>query len=242
MMNRRIKAAFDRVEAETELMDKTEAAVLRFVTQRKRRTVLLYRSALAMAACMVLMVFGGFQMYFKPTTQISIDINPSMVLEVNRFGHVISAEGRNEDGVMLLDSLDITFMNYSEAVEQIVNSETVSTLLDHGELLSIGVIGQDGSRSEEIYSAMQHCVDQRNSVHCYYANFEEVAAARELGLTYVRYQAYRILQEHGHDVEVDEIKDMSMRAIRNMIDELGIELEEQEKQELVGGKHKRGKH
>ena len=36
--------------------------------------------------------YRGHWLYFEPTAEISIDINPSLELELNRFNHVLSVE------------------------------------------------------------------------------------------------------------------------------------------------------
>mgnify|MGYP006964182038 CR=1 FL=1 len=57
-----------------------------------------YKRVLSVAACLLLLFLGGRQFYFIPTVKISIDINPSMELGVNRFDRIVSVEGYNDDG------------------------------------------------------------------------------------------------------------------------------------------------
>ena len=51
-------------------------------------------------------LWGGTWLYFTPTMEISVDINPSIELGVNRFDRVISVDGYNEDGQALAQLLD----------------------------------------------------------------------------------------------------------------------------------------
>ena len=46
-------------------------------------------------------VRGKRWLYFTPIAEISIDINPSIELRVNRFDQVISVDGLNGDGQAL---------------------------------------------------------------------------------------------------------------------------------------------
>lgn len=67
-----------------------------------------------MAACFVLCVaLGGYHLYFTPTSIISMDINPSIELEINRFDKVIGVDGYNEDGENLVESLHMLNENYT---------------------------------------------------------------------------------------------------------------------------------
>ena len=96
--------------------------------------------------------------------EISIDINPSVELGVNRFNRIISFESYNDDGQELVDSLDIKFMDYSEAVNQIVESEDITSLLSDGEILTIAVVGADNLQSQKIFSNIQSCTEEKNKI------------------------------------------------------------------------------
>ena len=144
-LDNRLKAAFDAVHAE-ETLKASAGAYVRARTEKRRRPALLRRlQPVAALACMLLVFFGGYfcRMYLEPVSVISIDINPSLELGVNTFDHVVHVEAFNEDGRELADQLQLRFLNYEEAVDRIVNSETVSALLDREEELVIAVVGED---------------------------------------------------------------------------------------------------
>lgn len=110
---------------------------------------------------MALLLIGGYWLYFTPTVKISIDINPSVELGVNRFNRIISFESYNDDGQELINSLDIKFTNYSEAVNRIIESENVISLLSNNEIMTIAVIGSDSTQSEEILSNLKTCTAEK---------------------------------------------------------------------------------
>ena len=214
-MKHKIKAAFDEVEAEIALKENTEAYVLRHIAPRRAPL----RPLLAAAACLVLIVAAGFWSIFTPTAEISIDINPSLVLGVNRFDRVISLTGYNPDGEDLIRSLDVKFLNYSDAVAQIMANDQISALLDQDELMTIAVTGQNAQQSEEIYARIQSCTDTQESVYCYHAASEEAAQAHHLGLSHPRYQAYLALLDQGTPVDAGSLNSMSMKEIRELLGE-----------------------
>lgn len=76
--------------------------------------------AAASAACGFVFLIGGAWICLSPTAQISIDINSSVELGINRFDKVVSVKGRNEDGSRLVERLDVWFVDYEEAVEQVM--------------------------------------------------------------------------------------------------------------------------
>ena len=111
----RIKEAFDQVTASEELKSQTKA----YLAQKSRRPRLVIPAAIV---AVFLLLCGGYYLYFIPTATISIDINPSLELSINRFDRVISVEGYNSDGKMLADTLDIRFMNYQDAITELMEN------------------------------------------------------------------------------------------------------------------------
>lgn len=239
-MNEKLKEAFGQIKAEKELKSKTKDFIFQRTKGYTRGKIVNYKRLSAAFVCMAFLLMGGYWLYFAPTVQISIDINPSMELGVNRFNRVISIESYNDDGQELISDLDLKFMNYSEAVNQIMESENITSLLSNNEIMTIAVIGTGDAQSEEIFSNMQSCTAGRNNAYCYYAHSEEVEEAHEAGLSYGKYRAFLEVQALDPGITVDEIQDMTMREIRDLIDELsdGQEREEDASGNGTGYKHR----
>lgn len=220
MKSNTIKEAFEQVQAESILKDKTKDFVFQYTKGYKRERFVHYRYLACAFACIVFLLIGGQWLYFTPTVEISIDINPSIELRVNRFNRIISFESYNEDGEKLINSLDIRFMNYVEAINQIIESEDIVCLLADEEIMEISVIGTDSLQAQEIFSTVQACTSERNNTCCYYTGLEAVERAHEVGLSYGKYRAYLELQELDPTITVDDVQDMTMREIRDEISKL----------------------
>ena len=92
-------------------------------------------------------VYRRIWLYFTPTATISIDINPSIELGVNRFNRVVSVEGAyNADGVKLAGELSVQYADYMDALGQVLANDTVAALLDADGVLTITVVGPEGAR------------------------------------------------------------------------------------------------
>lgn len=219
-MNDRIKEAFAQIQTESELKKKTKDIIFRKTKGYRRTRIVNYKRLVSAFACIALLLIGGYWLYFAPTVEISIDINPSVELGVNRFNRIISLESYNEDGQELLNSLDIKFMDYSEAVNQIIESKDIESLLSNDEVMTIVVIGTDSTQSEEILSNIQSCTAGKSNTYCYYARAEEVEKAHDVGLSYGKYKAYLELQALNPAITVDEVQNMTMREIRDMMKKL----------------------
>ena len=180
-------------------------------------------SLVSVFACAALLFIGGHWLYFTPTVEISIDINPSIELEINRFDKIISLESYNADGQELIKTLNVKFKDYSEAMNQIFRSEDIISLLEKDEIMTIAVIGSGSTQSEKVLSNLQSYTEEKHNTYCYYAHSEEVENTHESGLSCGKYKAYLELKEVNPDITVDDIHHMTMREIRNMIDELSID-------------------
>ena len=97
-MRDRIRDAFDQIQAEEPLKARTKDFLARKTASYTRVRPRRLMRAVPALACFALLLLGGHWLYFTPTAAISIDINPSLELGVNRFDKVISVDGRNSDG------------------------------------------------------------------------------------------------------------------------------------------------
>ncbi len=212
-MHDRITQAFDQVHAEESLKDSTRAYLLTRLKRREPAKRFRCLRLVPVAACLVLAVLAGRWLYFTPTVEISIDINPSIELEVNRFDRVISATGYNSDGQELLETLHIENLNYNEAVAQILNSDTVTELLSGDAVMTIGVIGPDGEQTTQVLSDMEQCASHSENMHCYHADEETSQDAHDIGLSCGKYRAYLQLKALDPTVTPEEVAQMTMQEI-----------------------------
>ena len=221
-MSNRIQEAFQHIHAEEELKNKTKAYLARRSqdSQRcKRRGARRLVPAVA-SLLLILLIGSGCWLYFRPTAVISIDINPSLELGINRFDKVVSVTGYNEDGQELAESLDIKYMDYDKAVRALLESQKITELLAQEEALSIGVGGSDQRQCERVLSAMESYTEGHANSHCYSADLQELEDAHQAGLSYGKYQAFLELRELDPTVTVEEVQGMTMGEIRDRIAEL----------------------
>ena len=136
--------------------------------------------AAACAACM-LMTIGSLWLYFTPAAYISVDVNPSVELTVNRFDRVISLKGLNDDGAALAEDLNVRFLEYTEALEQVLNSDTIADLLSQEETVSITVAGADEARTAEMLSQVSACAAGRGNTLCHSTDLPLFSFNRNFG-------------------------------------------------------------
>ena len=120
-MKYRLKETFDQIKAEEELKNRTKVFVSEKIqndTSSKAGTAgRSIRRLAPVFVCMAILLIGSYWLYFTPAWQISIDINPSIEISMNRLNKVISVKSYNEDGAELADLLDVKYKNYSLSEE-----------------------------------------------------------------------------------------------------------------------------
>ncbi len=219
-MKDKIKEAFNQIQAEETLKKNTKvflAGQMQKHTKPITRQLCMYATA---CACLLLLLIGGCWLYFTPTSGISIDINPSIELSVNRFGRIISVDGINADGHALSDTLNIKFKNYTDAINQVLENEKIAELLADDEILEITVMGSDETQSAKILSEIEQCTAEHKNTYCYFASREDTVAAHEAGLSFGKYRAFLELKKLDPDILPESIRGMTMREIRDLMEEL----------------------
>lgn len=218
-MNNRIKASFDIIHAEEALKDNTIAFLSRQTHVRAKRKGGFLPYAAITAACLVflLLSYGGFRVYFTPTAIISIDINPSLELGINRFSKVVSVAEYNDDGTTLARSVHVKYMNYTDAIDQILETSQMTELMSQDEVLVITVSGSDETQCHRLLTQVESCTSRHKNAYCYAADSADTATAHELGLSCGKYHALLKLQAMNPDITPEDIQNMTMKEIHELI-------------------------
>lgn len=220
-MSEKIKSAFDEIYTEKELKQSTREYVLEKLKKTDKKTNTI-KYVYSLAVCLFIFIIGGYKIYFNTTSIISIDINPSLELGINCFDKVISVEGYNDDGEILVNNIDVHFDDYNEAIYEIINSSEISNSISENGLLSIGVVEMDTKQCQKILSDIEKYTENQNNMYCYSMKQSDVSEAHKIGLSCGKYNAFLQLQSLNPDVTAEEVSQMTMREIRDLIESLSI--------------------
>ena len=254
-MDDRIRAAFDAIHAEEALKEHTKAAL----AARQRPAVRRRRLAplLACLALVVALLGGGGWLWFTPTASVSVDINPSLELRLNRFSRVVAVEGANADGQALAQEQEADtgfslstlrpgppenlFSFYGMVTRRLT---AVSALLAQDSALTIAVSGQDEAQCQDLLTQAQHCTAGQENAHCFSASSREHDEAHQVGLTLGKYRAYLALHDLDPTVTPEEVQNLTMAEIRDRIQALGGTLPtgSGEHSQTQAGHHGQGHH
>lgn len=194
--------------------------------QRLRARRPLRRRALiaALAACLAIVAagIGGFAWASQPCAYVSIDVNPSIELGINRFDRVATAEAYNDDGARLLEAVPVEGMGYEDALTALETG--LRGYLSDGATIEVTIVCDDEARTEALESACTRCLDSTGTgrVHCSSASIEEHHEAHDAGMGLGKYRLYQELVARGVDISHDEAEHMTMRELRELAEREGI--------------------
>ena len=191
-MNTRMKEAFDKVHAEEELKNHTKAFLAKKTNGYGKKSFFPYKGLAAVAVCLLFVFFGwrGYLAYFTPTFLISVDVNPSIELGINRFEKVVSVETYNEDGYAVMSALNVNYLNYQDALERILADKSMEPYLTQNQVVAVTVSGEDENKKNEMLTNVAACTKSYANVHCSSCNSEEAGAAHDAGLSLGKYKAF----------------------------------------------------
>ena len=224
MSDRRLKEAFDNVHADDELKRRTREFLVQKTQGYKRGASFPYWRMAAVMACFLLsfiMVgFGGYFLYFIPVSSISVDVNPSIELGINRFDKVVTVDTFNNDGYHIMSSLNVRFMDYRDAMDMILSQESEEAYLAEDSCIAITVSGAEEGKQREMLAHLHTCASSYGNVHCSSGSHGEAVEAHEAGMTLGRYQAFMKLQALDPSVTQEDIEGLTISQIWDKIAEL----------------------
>ena len=188
------------------------------------------KSLYTVAACFVLaLIFSisGFRLYFKEITLISLDINPSIEMGINRFDRVIRVSGYNEDGQVVINTVSLKHKSYKDAIGVILMSKSLAPYYTDDDVwIKIAVYSEVPEKNDIISASLINEVElhaARNlplRVDCGIVSNELVKKAHEYNLTPGKYAEILELKELAPETDIEEYRDVSINKIIEIIDQI----------------------
>lgn len=172
--------------------------------------------ALVIAGLVCLIGMGGHLVYSKPVSYISIDVNPSVELSLNRFGRVVSAEAYNDDGKGMLGQMSLKNVSYMQAIDRLLNDDKYIGYLKEDAVLVFTVISEQPEKIlEEIHSSG---LSEKYEALTYTSDLSCREEAHRHEMSFGKYRTYLELLEYDEDVTIEDCHGMTMGELRERID------------------------
>lgn len=220
-MKNKLKKAFEPICATEEMRENLMAFLSKEAAKGSNRAPVRPWLRYTMACCAVVTLIicglGGYNFYQNPVSYISVDVNPSVELALNRFDRVVEVEAYNDDGTAVLENLRLENKPYTEAIELLLSDKTFESYLSDDSLLSFTVVSK---KEAALLAGIQQCrgYSQTNS-QCHSANADSMDDAHQSGLSFGKYQAYLELLQYDETITPEECRHLSMKELRDLINQ-----------------------
>lgn len=215
-------------------------------TPQKRRKALHFAKGgriAAIAACLALVacLIAGAVDFLRPVAYVGIDVNPSVELTLNRFDIVVGTHALNDDGQQALDEAPCMWRPFDDAARELDGA--MRAIAGEGAVVEVSIDCDNENRYAALAAQSNDCFGRNGEAHCNRTSAEERQAAHDSGMGVAKYRAYQALQEAGVNISAEKCVSMSMRELRDLLAENGIdENEEKEGHAGMGNKQGAGSH
>ena len=213
-MKNKIRDAFGQIHATEQMKAHVYSRLLQQMERNKRRRVPV-RSLAAAFVLLFLCLGSGFYLWEAPVSYVSMDVNPSIELTLNRFDFVTHVESKNQEGALLLSHLRLDGKSYLKAVELLMESELMQSYLSKDAALTFTVASP---KAEEILEGLKACTAS-TQYHgtCVQTDMETVQAAHHCGVSIGKYQIFLSLSAYDSSLTLEDCEAMTMHQLRELL-------------------------
>lgn len=221
-MTNRIQDAFDNIKADSQLKESTKQFLHKRYEKKmdsSHRMAIRYVFSFVCAVLVLITGTAGYSWIQTPVSYVSIDVNPSIELSLNRFDRVVSVKAYNVEGEEIIEGLSLNGKKYTDAIQIVVESDRMSVYLT-GKPELVLTVAADEERKNELETGVKHCVGYMGKgCHNALADIETVPQAHECGLSFGKYNAWLKLSQYDNTITASDCKHMSMAQIQGLIRE-----------------------
>lgn len=220
-MNNKIHDAFSQIKAEDQLKRETSSFLSQEMYERSQKRPRNFRRSLATALAVFMVFFGigGYSAWATPISYISVDVNPSVELSLNRFDRVIDVTEYSEDGRSVLEGISLRGKTYTNAIDTLVDSDALKQYLSEDSLLAFTVVSD---KKEELLDGIRQC----NSYRQYGGTSGSVDSsvmheAHKNRVSFGKYTVYLLLAEYDTTKTFEDYRGFTMRQLDDMLKSYG---------------------
>lgn len=169
-----------------------------------------------------------YYIYFKPVAYLSIDINPSIELGINRFDYVVTKVGYNTDGKEILEDLKLFGKSIDDSVDlitgNILKGDYISADGKTAILITASTDDKELSKKilEKAHAKIQVTLKLKNKTAIIYEKEVEMSyhkKATKEDMSAGKYSLIKIMEEYDSNLNVENYKDENISNIISKIDE-----------------------
>lgn len=187
-----------------------------------------WRALGAVAACLVVLIplsiFGG-TLYYTPEALVSLDVNPSIELSVNRFDRIIGVRAYNEEGETILQQSNLRNQKVQDAVRTLIAQE-LDPYLKTSPYLTFSVETEDQNYENQLMDTLRTAISTVSDLDPQLANLgvdyyavddSTVERAHSHHITAGKYVTLMQLQEYMPEMQIEQYSHCGIGEIKEQI-------------------------
>ncbi|MDD4328076.1 MAG: hypothetical protein PHU83_07580 [Eubacteriales bacterium] len=197
---------FDRIHADQKLKERVKE-VISMKEKEEVKVVSMKRGgkfglALGMAAAFVILLAAGYIYYQKPVSYVSLDINPSVELQLNFMDRVVGSSAENADGEALLAGLRVQNLSVDSAISSLVQNAYDKGYVneDGSTVISVTAITDDEEKASELQ------VKTQNGVAL-------AMEAKKAGVSPGKYKLMKSLEVLDPEIDIEQYRNAKVNEI-----------------------------
>ncbi len=217
-----------RADLKNEILAKAKQEMATIAIQKEKkypRISPFAKRLMPIAACFVFVfiLIGGMLGLGNENYQtVYIDVNPSVALNVNRFGKVSSVEYLNEDAEKALNGIKLKGLSAEDALEKMITAYNENGYFDSNAEIYISAVSEKNKNADKLLAKLSERAEKikgnRNySVNTAKLTAEDRAEANEYGISPGKYRVIEQVIEKHPSYTVEDLKDKSMAELKDML-------------------------
>lgn len=159
-------------------------------------------------------VFGYRGLYAVAAAYVSVDVNPSIELTLNRADRVIDAAAYNAEGEALLRAVDTAGRPCEDAVSALLAEMEAQGYFTGDPLVTMTVQAADGAKAEALCDALRQSVPGQMDAEVFPVTRQAREKARGCHMSAAKYLAIQELMEVDETATLEAYSDATLHHIR----------------------------
>lgn len=220
-------SALDDVKASSELKDRTLQKVLeKRGKHRNWRTL----SVVSTIVCACILFF--LQPLIAPNevpqstdiayTYVTMDINPSLELQLAKDNTVLDVIAYNEEAKQIVETIEVNGEKVEDAVQILLETPAFQEYLEEG-YLQVSVFSDDEEKTVSIEETLNQSISTKvkpEQYSCSRVSKQEKEEADAHHISFGKYQIITAIIELDKDYSITELKDVSMKKLMDVYESL----------------------
>jgi len=217
-----------RADLKNEILAKAKQEMATTAIQKEKKSPhvsLFAKRLMPIAACFVFVfiLIGGMLGLGNENYQtVYIDVNPSVALNVNRFGKVSSVEYLNEDAEKALNNVKLKGLTAEDALEKMINAYDDAGYFENDAEIYISAVSEKNKSYDKLLYKMQERAEKVKGERGYSINVNKLTAedrteAKEYDISPGKYRVIEQIIEEHPNYTVEDLKDKSMAELKKLL-------------------------